>query len=106
MPHTRIVVAEPTHAAMQVADDISDVIATANRERRPAKLAIATGRSPLVLYDELAQRVAERRLSFMNVVAFPLDEFVGIDPDHPSSLHSYLKNRLFRRLDVQNGALQ
>src|SRR5262245_1969996 len=106
MPHTRIVVTEPTHAAVQVADDISDVIANAAQERRSATLAVATGRSPLALYDELVRRVTERRLSFTNVAAFPLDEFVGIDPDHPLSLQSYLKSRLFRRLDVQNGAVR
>jgi glucosamine-6-phosphate deaminase len=105
-PTTRIIVTEPAHAAVLVADEVAGAMAHAASEHRPATLAIATGRTPLVLYDELVRRVATRTLSFVNAVVFPLDEFVGVDPDHPSSLQSYLRDRLFRRVDVMNGAVR
>ena len=48
-------------------------------------LGLATGSSPLTLYNELARRVAAGEVDFSHGLGFALDEYVGIAPEHPLS---------------------
>lgn len=48
-------------------------------------LGLATGSSPLALYNELARRVAAGEVDFSCGIGFALDEYVGIDPENPLS---------------------
>ena len=48
-----------------------------------AVLGLATGSSPLVIYDELVRRYEAGALSFSEARGFTLDEYVGLPPDHP-----------------------
>ena len=48
-------------------------------------LGLATGSSPLALYNELARRVEEGEIDFSCGIGFALDEYVGIDPENPLS---------------------
>ena len=48
-------------------------------------LGLATGSSPLALYNELARRVEEGEIDFSCGSGFALDEYVGIDPENPLS---------------------
>ena len=54
-------------------------------------LGVATGSSPLPLYQEL--RRADPRL-FRNLTLFALDEYVGLDPAHPESYRSVVDREL------------
>ena len=52
--------------------------------RKPAAvLGLATGSSPLAIYDELAARCAAGTVSFAQARGFTLDEYVGLPADHP-----------------------
>lgn len=53
---------------------------------------LATGSTPETLYDELRRS----ELDFSNKVAINLDEYVGLDPNHPQSYHTFMKNNLFK----------
>ncbi|WP_309082451.1 glucosamine-6-phosphate deaminase [Zhihengliuella sp.] len=61
-------------------------------ERRPdAVLGLATGSSPLAIYEDLAARARSGRLRVGAVRAFALDEYVGLPPEHPESYHSVIR---------------
>lgn len=69
-------------------------------------LGVATGDSPLPVYAALA----ERRSEVSTVSAFALDEYVGLDPEHPASYHSVIARTVAgplgldpRRVHVPNG---
>ncbi|MGO1319897.1 MAG: glucosamine-6-phosphate deaminase [Galactobacter sp.] len=47
-------------------------------------LGVATGSSPLGIYREVA-RAIEQGLDVSGITCFALDEYVGLDPDHPQS---------------------
>jgi glucosamine-6-phosphate deaminase len=80
---------------------------TALLQRRPeAVLGLATGSSPLALYDELARRHAEAGLSFARTRAFLLDEYVGLPPDHPERYREVIERELASRVDFAPGAVQ
>ena len=63
-------------------------------------LGLPTGSTPLGVYDRLASLVARGELSFGNVVTFNMDEYVGLPEDHPQSYHSFMRERLFSRVDI------
>lgn len=63
-------------------------------------LAFPTGKTPIPLYKELVRKHRDEGLSFKNVISFNLDEFIGIDRDHPGSYFSYMKENLFNGVDV------
>ena len=68
-------------------------------------IGLATGSSPLLTYHELIERCRDRRLSFARTRLFLLDEYVGLDPDHPQSCRSFVQRELIDHVDVPAGAL-
>ncbi len=69
-------------------------------ERKPnAVLGLATGSTPIGLYEELVQRHRQGQ-GFTQVVTFNLDEYYGLAADHPASYHYYMKEHLFSHLNI------
>jgi glucosamine-6-phosphate deaminase len=94
------VVILPDQAAIGrlVADAVAELL-----DRRPdAVLGLATGSSPLPVYDELARRHARRELSFAGVRAFCLDEYVGLPPDHPEAYRSVIRRVFADRVGLDD----
>ncbi len=83
-------------ASLLAARIISRII----REKKNAVLGLATGSTPLQLYQELIRMHKEEELSFRTVKAFNLDEYVGIPPSNPASFTSFMHGNLFRHIDI------
>ncbi len=85
-------------------DEIATVVADAIEallQRKPdAVLGLATGSSPLKVYDELARRHTEQGLSFARARAFSLDEYVGLPAGHPESYRKVIEREFTSRVDV------
>lgn len=75
-------------------------IAERVRAKPACVLGLATGRSMLPLYDELARLHASEGLSFARVTAFNLDEYVGVAPDEPGSFRHLMRVQLLERTDL------
>jgi len=80
-------------------------VAAEIRARPACVLGLATGRTMIPLYDELARLHRAEGLSFAAVTAFDLDEYVGVDPDEPGSFRHFVRERLQRRTDLRPEAL-
>ncbi|ROS77004.1 glucosamine-6-phosphate deaminase [Cellulomonas sp. PhB143] len=91
------------------ADELARLAADAIEERLRREpgtvLGVATGSSPLKVYDELARRHAEEGLSFARARAFMLDEYVGLAADHPQRYRNVVEAELASRVDLAPGAL-
>ena len=88
------VIIQPTaEAATGIA---ARLIADLLREKPRAVLGLATGSTPLPLYRELARM----KLDWHRVTTFNLDEYVGLSPTHPASYHSYMRENLFRHVNI------
>ncbi|QRZ61878.1 glucosamine-6-phosphate deaminase [Rothia sp. ZJ932] len=64
-----------------------------------AVLGVATGSSPESTYKHLAQLTSEG-LDLTNIKAFALDEYVGMDLDHPESYHSVIRREVVERVGL------
>jgi glucosamine-6-phosphate deaminase len=64
-------------------------------------LGLATGSTPLGLYENLVQAVKLKTISFKVVKAFILDEYVGLAKTDRASYHFFMKNQLFDRIDIK-----
>src|SRR5690606_23913414 len=70
-------------------------------EKKPnIVLGLATGSTPEGMYKELIRLHKEEGLDFSNVTTFNLDEYVGIDEDHPNSYHYFMKEVFFDHINI------
>ena len=65
-----------------------------------AVLGLATGSTPEGLYAELVRMHKEEGLDFSQVTTFNLDEYVGLPDDHPQSYHYFMKEKLFKHVNI------
>src|SRR5690606_604353 len=78
----------------------AQVIARLIRRKPQAVLGLATGSTPLGLYQELIRLHREEGLDFSQVTTFNLDEYLGLDSKHPSSFLHFMWEILFHHLYV------
>lgn len=78
----------------------ASAIAALVKSKPNAVLGLATGSSPLPIYDELARRHAEDGLSFAGVSGFALDEYVGLPVGHYESYREVIRREFTNRVDV------
>ena len=80
--------------------------------RSVAARQAAAGRANVVFaaapsQDEfLAALIAHSDVDWSRVVAFHMDEYLGLDPDHRASLRRYLQERLFRLAGLRDEQLR
>ncbi len=63
-------------------------------------LGLATGSTPLPLYQELIRMHREEGLDFSKVTTFNLDEYVGLPRAHNQSYFYFMQRHLFQHLNV------
>ena len=69
--------------------------------RKPAcVLGLATGSSPLGLYNELIRLHRQEGLDFSQATTFNLDEYVGLGPTDPHSYRHFMQHSLFSHINV------
>ena len=73
------------------AEDAAIAIAAAIAARGRARIIAATGASQFEFLTALVER---RDVDWSRVELFHLDEYVGLDADHPASFRRYLQERL------------
>jgi glucosamine-6-phosphate deaminase len=89
-----------------VSDWAANYIARRINERgsgRPFVLGLPTGSSPIGTYERLAALRRAGKVSFKNVVTFNMDEYVGIPEGDPQSYHSFMRDKLFSKIDIPAG---
>ncbi len=70
--------------------------------RKPnAVLGMATGSTPLGLYQELVRLYQAREVDFSRVTTFNLDEYVGLPVNHPQSYHYFMRENFFNHVNIQ-----
>lgn len=89
-----VIVRDKAAAGALVADHIAGLI----RSNPETVLGLATGSTPLPVYEALRSRLEGVDLS--RVRGFALDEYVGIDPAHPESYRSVITREVVEPLGL------
>lgn len=76
------------------------LIARLMSEKPNAVLGLASGSTPLRLYQQLVRMHVQQGLDCSQLTTFHLDEYVGLGPDHPQSCRHFMDEHLFRRINV------
>jgi glucosamine-6-phosphate deaminase len=80
----------------------ADAVTELFRSTPAAVLGLATGSSPLAVYDELSRRVTAGALSFAHARAFMLDEYVGLPVDHPERYRNVIERDFVAKVDIDS----
>lgn len=67
----------------------------------PFVLGLPTGSTPLPTYKKLIELYNQRKVSFANVVTFNMDEYIGLDENHPQSYHYFMQENFFKFIDIK-----
>ncbi len=78
----------------------ADIIEKTVREKPDCTLGLATGSSPVGMYQELARRCREEKLDFSRVHSVNLDEYVGLEPTHDQSYRYFMDDNLFNHINI------
>ena len=88
-------------ASYDVAKEIVDTMLQKQRQGKNFVLGLATGSTPIKVYEYLVEFHQKQNVSFYNVITFNLDEYY---PMTPESIHSYVRfmnEHLFDHLDIK-----
>lgn len=84
----------------QIAQLGAQIIAGVIKNNPNAVLGLATGTSPIGIYQNLVEMCQKGEISFANVKTVNLDEYVGLDGTHPQSYRYFMNDNLFNHVDI------
>jgi glucosamine-6-phosphate deaminase len=100
----RIPVQMYRHAAeanLAVAQQIAELIRKRQSECKHCVLGLATGSTPVGVYDELVRMHRDEGLSLANVITFNLDEYYPMQPQELQSYVRFMREHLFDLVDIK-----
>ena len=77
----------------------ADVFARQVAQKPDSVFGLATGSTPIGLYDELAKRYSEGELDFSKAKSFNLDEYYPIKRTHEQSYYYFMNHYLFDKVN-------
>ncbi len=83
--------------SVQAAQLVADQIA----QKKNTVLGLATGQTPVGMYQQLVQKFQQGEIDFSEVTTFNLDEYYGLSPEHPQSYHSFMWATFFRHINLR-----
>ncbi|MCH8840490.1 MAG: glucosamine-6-phosphate deaminase [Planctomycetes bacterium] len=88
-------------ASTYVANQIADLIRQRTDAGRMCVLGLATGSTPVSVYNELVRLHQQEGLSFRDVVTFNLDEYYPMQPESLQSYVRFMREHLFDHIDIE-----
>ena len=84
-----------------VSDKAAEIMLDVVKSDPKAVLGLATGSSPIGLYQRMIKDHQENGTSYAEITTFNLDEYVGLDRDHSQSYYTFMHQNLFNHLDIK-----
>ena len=77
-----------------------EIMVNVVKENPKANLGLATGSTPIQLYENMIEDHKKNGTSYKDVQSFNLDEYFGLDQSHPQSYHYFMCQHLFNGIDI------
>jgi len=84
----------------QVAQISAQFVIELIHRKANAVLGLATGSTPIALYQKLIDACQRQQISFAAVRSFNLDEYFGIDAHNKHSFRRFMNEQLFNNIDI------
>jgi len=84
----------------EVAREGAKIFAKNIKEKPDIILGLATGGTPVGMYQELIRMHKEAGLDFSRVTSFNLDEYVGLSGGHSQSYRCFMDDNLFNHINI------
>jgi len=84
----------------EVAQEGAKIFAKSIKEKQNIILGLATGGTPVGMYQELIRMHKEAGLDFSRAVSFNLDEYMGLSGDHSQSYRRFMDDNLFSHINI------
>ncbi len=78
----------------------ADIVADVMKARKDCVLGLATGSTPVGMYNELVRRYEAGELDFSAVRSVNLDEYYPISPENAQSYRYFMNTNLFDRVNI------
>ncbi len=85
-----------------VSQRASEFIIEQIKHKPNTTLGLATGSTPVRLYEKLIEAYEHKEISFKDVKSYNLDEYIGINRNHPQSYYQYMHKHLFSKIDMKD----
>jgi glucosamine-6-phosphate deaminase len=95
-----VIFSDSNEASIRVAEEIADLIRKKQAQNKNCVLGLATGSSPIRVYEELVRQHKEEGLSFYNVITFNLDEYLPMEKSNIQSYYYFMHEHLFNHVDI------
>ena len=69
-------------------------------KKKNAVLGFATGSTPEGMYAQLAKDCKDGKVDFSDVITVNLDEYCGLEPEHPQSYRYFMNDKLFNHINI------
>ena len=93
-----IVVCKTKEEASRLA---AEMITAAVKKNPKTVLGLATGSTPVAMYNEMAKAVKAKKVSYRQVKSWNLDEYVGLAGTHEQSYRYFMNKNLFEKIDIK-----
>lgn len=95
-----VIVDSAQEGSILVAQEIAKLIKDKKEKGENCILGLATGSSPIKVYEELIRMHQDEGLSFTNVISFNLDEYYPMEKEDIQSYHYFMHEHLFNHIDI------
>lgn len=85
----------------ELSDVASKIVIDLLKKKPNATLGLATGSSPIGLYQNLIKAYENGEISFKEVTSYNLDEYCNLPITHPESYYAFMHRNLFDHVDIK-----
>ncbi len=78
----------------------AQLVAQHIKEKPTLTLGLATGSTPIGMYQELVKLFKNQEIDFQHITTFNLDEYVGLVPDHKQSYNFFMQKKFFEHVNI------
>ncbi len=92
---------EKVNSEQQMGEVAAELFKSQLSAKPGSVLGLATGTTPISLYDALAGMCAKNEIDFSAANTVNLDEYCGLAPSHPQSYRYFMDKYLFDRINIK-----
>jgi glucosamine-6-phosphate deaminase len=85
----------------EICREAARIIQQAWQKKKNLVLGLATGMTPLGVYREIIELHRKGEIDFTDAIAFSLDEYLGLEEEHPQSFAFYMKENFLKHVNIK-----